>query len=188
MSYLVEIKARGMKPTPRLTEYIDKKTQKLERYLNEIDTAKVEISHNKNARDVNDRFVTQITISGKGFVLRSEERLDDIYAAFDSALDKIHRRIEKYKGKSYRGRGDGATIARIEEELAFGAISEETEFLIARRKKLSLIPMDEEDAILQSEMLGHQNFFIYYDINSNSVNVIYKRRDGSFGIIETEIA
>ena len=188
MSYRVDLKARGLKPTPRLTEYIDNKTLKLEKYLSEIDSAKVEISHNKNARDANDRFVAQITISGKGFALRSEERTDDIYVSFDSALDKIHRRIEKYKGKTYRGRGSGASIAKIEDELSQQSIEDDTEVQIARRKKLSLFPMDEEEAILQSEMLGHQDFFIYYDINSNSVNVIYKRRDKSFGIIETEVA
>jgi putative sigma-54 modulation protein len=188
MSYQVELKARGINPSPRLTEYIDKKTLKLERYLGEINTAKVEISHNKNSRDVNDRYVAQITISGKGFVLRSEERLDDIYAAFDSALDKIQRRIEKYKGKTYRGRGDGASITNYENEIDMEVSAEDSLYQIARRKKLSLIPMDEEEALLQSELLGHDNFFIYYDINSNSVNVIYKRWDATFGIIETEIA
>lgn len=187
MTIQIDIKIRGMKESPRLHDYVDSKALKLERYLSEIDFVKVEVSHNKNARNANDRFVAQITISGKGFVLRSEERMDDIYAAFDSAIDKIHRRIEKYKGKRYRGKDDGRAIAKIEEELSYRSTIEEEDVIIVKRKKMLLIPMDEEDAILQSEMLGHQDFFIYYDVNLNSVNVIYKRRDNAFGIIETEI-
>ena len=188
MSYQVELKAKGTKPSPRLVEYIETKTKKLERYLSEIDTAKVEISHNKNARNANDRHVAQITIYGKGFMLRSEERMDDIFAAFDSAIDKIQRRINKYKGKIDRSRGGGGSLSDLEADFGYEIDLEDEEFQIKRRKKLHLIPMDEEEALLQSEMLGHENFFIYYDINSNSVNVIYKRRDGTFGIIETEIA
>ena len=188
MSFQVDLKARGLNPKPRLIEYIDSKTIKLERYLSEIDSAKVEISHNKNARDANDRFVAQITVQGKGFMLRSEERMDDIYAAFDSAIDKIQRRINKYKGKNFKKRSSGLPSAKMEADFGYEIDLEKDEFQIARRKRLSLIPMDEEEALLQSEMIGHENFFIYYDINSNSVNVIYKRRNGSFGIIQTEIA
>jgi putative sigma-54 modulation protein len=113
MSYQVELKARGTKPSPRFVEYIETKTKKLERYLSEIDAAKVEISHNKNARNANDRHVAQITILGKGFMLRSEERMDDIYAAFDSAIDKIQRRINKYKGKIDKGRGGGGSLSDL---------------------------------------------------------------------------
>jgi putative sigma-54 modulation protein len=82
----------------------------------------VELAHHKAARDAQDRNVVQITVFGKGFTLRSEERADEALAAFDQALDNMQRQIERYKGKKYHGRGDGRSAAEVLDDV----IDEET--------------------------------------------------------------
>jgi len=186
MTFQVEITGRNMEVTDRLNDYVTKKVNKLDRYLSGIDEARVDLAYIKSARSASDRQVAQVTVRGKGFILRSEERADDIFAALDTALDKMQRRIERYKGKHHRGRGDGKSAAEvvpqpvIEEE-------ESTEPVIVRRKHFLLTPMDEAEAIEQMHMLGHENFFIFFNATSNGINVLYLRRDGTYGLIEPEI-
>jgi putative sigma-54 modulation protein len=179
-----------MEVTDRIQDYVTKKISKLDRYLTGIEEARVDVAYVKSARSANDRQVAQITVRGKGFILRSEERADDVFAAFDTALDKIQRRIERYKGKRFRGRGDGRSAAEVTPAETH-PVEEETGELgpvIARRKRFMLIPMDENEAIEQMELLGHENFFVFFNVNTNSVNVLYRRRDGTYGLIETEMA
>src|SRR5512144_3012602 len=116
MAQKIETVARNMRLTDNIRDYVEKKASKLERHLQEIDEVRVELSHIKSARNALDRQVAQITVHGKGFILRSEERADDIHAAFDAALEKIQRQIDRYKGKHYRGRGDGRSAAEVAEE------------------------------------------------------------------------
>src|SRR6187397_659857 len=115
MTQKIETVARNMRLTDNIRDYVEKKAAKLERFLQEIDEIRVELSHIKSARSALDRQVAQITVHGKGFILRSEERADDIHAAFDTALDKMQRQIERYKGKRNRGRGDGRSAAEVVE-------------------------------------------------------------------------
>ena len=188
MTLEVDIYGRNLEITDRITEYVDRKVSKLDRYLPGIDEARVDLAYVKSARSASDRQVAQITVRGKGFVLRSEERADDIFAAMDIALDKMQRRIERYKGKRYRGRGDGKTVA----DLVTPAIEEEEESgelppIIARRKRFLLVPMSELEALEQMSMLGHENFFIFFNANTDAINVLYRRRDGTYGLIEPEI-
>jgi len=185
MTVPVEIFTRNMEVSERLQNYIDKKIAKLDRYLPGIEEARVDVTYAKSARNAADRQIAQITVRGKGFILRSEERADDIFAALDTALDKIQRRIERYKGKHYRGRGDGRSAA----EVVTAVVEEEAEPqpIIAKRKKFAVTPMDEMEAIEQMNLLGHDNFFVFFNTNSGSINVLYKRRDGTYGIIEPEI-
>ena len=109
--------------------------------------------------------------------------VEDIRAALDLVLDKIERQVDRYKGKRNRGRTGAAPISEITQE----TITERQEPLIARRKKFTLVPMDELEAIEQMNLLGHEDFFIFYNADTNSINVLYKRRDGSYGIIEPEL-
>lgn len=187
MTLDVEITVRNMELTDRVHDYVVKKVSKLDRYLNGIDEARVDLAQAKSARSATDRQVAQITVRGKGFILRAEERSDNIYSAIDTALDKIQRRIYRYKGKRYRGRYDVPEFEEPSQEVE--EIEEEVETIpiIARRKKFSLVPMDEMEAIEQMQLLGHENFFIFYNGNSNSINVLYKRRDGTYGLIEPEL-
>jgi putative sigma-54 modulation protein len=168
---------------------VNKKVSRIDRFLGGVDEARVDLAYVKSARSAADRQVAQITVRGKGIILRSEERADDIYTALDAALEKLQRQMERYKGKRHHGRGDGRSAAEvipqapIEEE----AEPEEMEPVVVRRKRFVLAPMDETEAIEQMALLGHENFFVFYNANSNAVNVLYRRRDGNYGLIEPEI-
>jgi len=188
MTLAVEIYGRSMEVTDRLTDYVTKKVSKLDRYLPGIEEARVDLAYVKSARSASDRQVAQITVRGKGFILRSEERADDIFAALDTALERMQRRIERYKGKHYRGRGDRKSAAEVvpppvevEEESA------ELGPAIVRRKRFMVSPMSELEAIEQMDLLGHENFFIFFNANTNGINVLYRRRDGNYGLIEPQI-
>src|SRR4030066_28387 len=135
MALQIEITGRNMEVTDRLNEYVTKKASKLDRYLNEIDEARVDLAYVKSARSAADRQVAQITVRGKGFILRSEERADDIFAALDTAIDKMQRRIERFKGKHYRGRGDGKSTAEVIPPLSKDEESSELGPAIVRRKR-----------------------------------------------------
>jgi len=184
MANKVEVLARNMRLTDNTREYVEKKAAKLERYLQEIDEIRVELSFAKTARNANDRQVAEINVRGRGFLLRTEERADDMHAAFDAALDKMQRQIDRYKGKHYRGRGDGRSAAEVlEDEMP---VDETGELLpmIARRKKFIVLPMTEEEAVEQMRLLGHDNFFIFFNPEQNSIQILYRRRNGTYGLIE----
>ncbi len=191
MSNKVEVQARNLHLNDSLKEYVTTRSEKLERYLQEIDEIRVELSHIKTARNAADRNVAQITVRGKGFILRTEERADETHVAFDAALDKMQRQVDRYKGKRTRGRGDGKSAGEV---LAAEAADEmpmdetgELLPLVARRKKFVLLPMNEDEAVEQMRLLEHDNFFIFYNAETSKVNVLYRRRNGSYGLIEPEV-
>ena len=134
-----------------------------------------------NARKIEEREVVQITVQGKGFILRAEERSADIASALNLAVDTLQKRIRRFKGKrSQRWKQAGGVDELIPEE------EEEWEDtpVIARRKQFSLRPMDEWEAIDQMELLGHTNFFVFYNAQTEAINVLYRRHDGSLGLIQ----
>ncbi len=183
MALEIQIYVRNMEVNDRIREYVNKKASKLDRYLNGIDEARVDLDFIKSARSANDRHVAQITVHGKGFILRAEERADDLFAAFDTAVDKMQRQMERYKGKHFRGRGDGKSASEVVETVQ-EVPDEEVGAVIARRKKFVLTPMDEMEALEQMALLGHEEFFVFYNANTSAINVLYHRRDGSYGLIE----
>ena len=186
MTIKVDIFGRNLDITERITQYITKKVSKLDRFLGDIEETRVDLAYNKSARNSADRQVAQITLRGKGYTLRTEVGADDIFAAFDSALDKMQRQIERFKGKRTRGRGDGTPASEVVPEELVVVEADEMP-VIARRKQFTLIPMDEIEAVEQMTLLGHENFFIFYNVNSNSVNILYRRRDGTLGLIDPKI-
>lgn len=186
MTIEVQVYGRNLEVTDRIFDYATKKVSKLDRYLNGIEESRVDLGYVKSARSASDRQVAQITIRGKGYILRAEERSDDIFTALDAAIDKMQRQMGRYKGKHYRGRGDGKTAAEVIEPVE----EEKTEAqgqTIVRRKQFILTPMNEAEALEQMSLLGHENFFVFYNARTNAVNVLYHRRDGSYGLIETEL-
>lgn len=188
MDLKIDIFARNMEVTERVQDYIEKKVSKFGRFITGVDETRVDLAYIKSARNSSDRQVAQITIRGKGFILRTEERADDLYTAIDEAVEKMQRQIERYKGKKQRGRGDGTPASEVGAE-PISAIDEAEgqPVVIARRKSFTLVPMDEFEAVDQMRLLGHENFFVFYNVNSNSLNVLYVRRDGSYGLIEPKI-
>lgn len=189
MTQNIEIVGRDFEVTDRITDYITKKVTKLDRHLSMIDETRIELSYIKSARSALDRYVAQMTVRGKGFILRSEERADDIRAAIDIALEKLDRQVSRYKGKHFNNRGDGKSAAEVVDvspEFLAELESEEPP-VIVRRKKFDLIPMAEEEAIEQMKLLGHDNFFVFYNAKIGAVNVLYRRRDGTYGLIEPQV-
>ena len=187
MTVKIDIFTKNLELTDRLNEYVITKVQKLEKFLDEVDECRVDLSHTKTARNANDRHVAQLTLRGKGFILRSEERSDSIFSAIDAAVDKMRRQIRRYKGKRDRGRGDGQTIGEAVGAPAGEESIEEEEPMIVRRKHFVMVPMDELEAVEQMQLLGHENFFVFYNANTSQFNVLYRRRDGTYGIIIPEI-
>lgn len=186
MSKKIELFVKNLTLTDDLQKYVDKKATKLDKYLKSIDEIRVDLSYAKTARETANRFIAQITLRGKGFILRAEERAEEITTAVDKVMDKIERQIERYKGKRYLKRPENLGDATLASESAAEA-AEEGRPVIARRKTFTLIPMDELEAIEQMTLLGHEDFFIFYNAKTNKINVLYKRRDGTYGLIDPVI-
>jgi len=185
MAVEVEVYARNLEIGDQLKDYITKKASKLDRYLNEIEHIRVDLNFIKSARSAKDRNVAQITVRGHRALLRVEERNADISAAFDTAIDKMQRQLDRYKGKHFHGRGDGRSASEVVPvPMETGG---EDQQVVARHKTFDLIPMIEAEALEQMKLLGHDNFFIFFNIETNSINVLYHRRDGTYGLIEPKI-
>jgi putative sigma-54 modulation protein len=185
MTVSVEITYRNLIIDDQFKEYITKKAAKLDKYLNEIEVVRVELGHGKEGQQKSDLFVSQITVKGHRVLIRIEERGNNLNKVFDSSIDKIQRQLERYKGKRHHGRGDGRSAAEVVIEQTE---ENKTEYpVIARHKTFDLIPMSESEALEQMKLLGHDNFFIFYNVETNSINVLYHRRDGSYGLIEPRI-
>ncbi len=184
----VEVQARNLRLTERIRTYVEKKAAKLDHYLSLIEDAHVELTHHGSARSAKDRNVAQVTVRGKGLLLRTEERADEILAAFDAAIDKLHRQIDRYKGKHYHGRGPGhPAVKGMPKGSRLTDKARGPSPLIVRRKQFLVLPMNELEAIEQMRLLGHDNFFIFYNPETSRINILYRRRDGSYGLIEPEI-
>ncbi len=174
------IQGKNIEVTDRLREYVEKKVGKLDRYLPTITEARMELSV-EGTKSAKDRQVAQLTLRSKGTLLRAEERTADMFASIDAIVDKMYRQIVRYKGKRYgRGRGPGE-VPPVEE------FEEEPPRRIVRTKRFQVAPMDEEEAIEQMELLGH-DFFVFFNVNTDGINVIYRRKDGDYGLLEPELA
>ena len=150
MAVQVVINVRNMELGDRLQDYITKKVAKLDRYLDTLEEAKVDLTYVKSARSASDRQVAQLTIRGKGVLLRAEERTDDIFASVDAVLAKIYRQIERYKGKHWRSRGDGRSAADVAPDVPEAQTDlAETDEIVVRRKRFMLTPMNVREAIEQ---------------------------------------
>ena len=178
------IRGENIEVTPAIREYVESKIEKVERYFNEDLNANA----NVNLKVYNDRQTkVEVTIPMKNLTLRAEERHNDMYAAVDLIVDKLERQIRKHKTKvnrKFRDReGVGVYFATATQA---GPATESTdeEYTIVRTKQFDLKPMDQEEAVLQMNMLGH-DFYIFTDAESDATNIVYKRRDGKYGLIET---
>lgn len=185
----VTIYTRNMNLRDVTEDYVNKKVGKFKRHLPIIDEIRVDLSHEKNARDANDRNSAQITLMGKKLLLRVEERSSDLMAAIDLAVEKMDRQIHRYKGKNWNKKHSHSPLPDEFLDLPDFDIEEDEEEIpeIVRRKEFIIYPMDELEALAQMKMLGHENFFIFYNANSSKVNVLYKRRNGTYGLIDPEI-
>lgn len=174
----MELVIRGdkIKVTEAMKNYIEEKVGKLDKYIEDSNNIRANIL----VKVKNHNQIIEITIPLKSFILRSEESQEDIYAAVDKAVDKLERQIRKNKTRlmSKQAKTYDFSFSEIEE-------ADEEEEKIIKRKKIEVKPMDEEEAIIQMELLNHQ-FYMYKDSETNQTVVVYKRKDGGYGIIESE--
>lgn len=171
-----KILGRNIEVTEGLKDSVEKKIGKLEKYFNENSEVKVTLTVEKN------RHIIEVTIPTNGVIIRGEEAKEDMYSAIDCVVDKIERQIIKHKDKLEK-RGDYNQSLRFSEIPSDVEVEDETK--VVKTKKFALKPMDVEEAVLQMNLLGH-NFFVYRDGETNEVNVLYKRKDGNYGLIEPE--
>ena len=162
--------------TDAIKDYTEEKLGKLDKYFKDDD-----ITANVLAKVRGNSQIVEVTIPTSKFILRSEEEHDDLYAAIDLVTDKLERQIRKNKTRLNRNVKESVKEFNFDYELP---IEEEAKETVVKRKKLEMKPMSEEEAVLEMELLGH-NFFVYKDMDTNSINVLYKRKDGDYGLIET---
>ncbi len=187
MAVQITIHGRDLSITPKLREYVEKKVGKLDHYLPSITEARVDLAEVASARSAADRHVAQLTVHGPGMVLRAEERKDDLFTAVDEVMEKMHRQIERYKGKHMRGRGNGVGVEGVLPAAEEEAPEEPQVGRVVRRKRFVMTPMAEAEAIEQMQLLSHEDFFVFYNAETSRVNVLYRRNDGDLGLIDPEI-
>lgn len=189
---IVLVHGRNVEITDWIEEYVAKKVQKLERLLPNLNDVRTEISQ-MATKSAADRYTVQITMWSNGQILRAEETTSDIFASIDAAVDKISRQIERFKGRvTTERRRTTASVAAQSELVAAAVAAADTEpepltGEIIRRKQFVILPMNEEEAVEQMELLGH-DFFVFFNPDSRVANVLYRRKDGNYGLLEPQIA
>lgn len=185
-----EIHGDNLTITDAIRNYIEDKIGKLERYFNNVPNS---VAHVKVKTYSNSATKIEVTIPLKDVTLRAEERHDDLYAGIDLITGKLERQVRKYKtrvNRKHRDRGDQEVFVAEVQEASPGEVSgaeesvSDSEIEIIRSKQFSLKPMDSEEAVLQMNLLGH-DFFIFTDRETDGTSIVYRRKDGKYGLIET---
>lgn len=183
----ISIHGHNIEVTPRLRNYVEKKTGRLDRYMPNLDNLRVDLSA-ENARNAVERQIAQVTVrDNRGTILRAEERSNDMFAAIDAVVDKLYRQISRYQGKRKRKwRGEANDEIALGEPLPIEETYEETEDQkIVRYKRFILQPMIADEAVEQMELLGH-DFYVFFNMEDDAINVLYKRHDGNYGLLQPE--
>ena len=189
------IRGKKLQLSKAVENYVNKKMGKLAHLLPSIVETKVEISKEK-AKSPTNRYVVQVTVKSDGVLIRAEEKQADVYAAIDAADDVIRKQIGRFKGKYYlRNRRAArqrkelgvAVAAETEAEIQMETERKRVPDVIVKAKRFPVKLMTVEEASVQMELLGH-DFFIFLNADNNSFNVLYRRKDGAYGLIEPEVA
>lgn len=173
------IRGNKVKVTEPIRSYIETKIGKIDKYFEKPEQMMANVVIRIRGREQ----IVEVTIPTNKFILRGEESNNDLYAAIDLVSEKIERQIRKNKTRmSHKNNRKNFTDFNINFEIEK---EEEEKTKVVKRKTVETKPMSEEEAILQMNLLGHE-FFIYEDSNTNVISVLYKRKDGNYGIIETK--
>ncbi|SIS70439.1 ribosome hibernation-promoting factor, HPF/YfiA family [Salimicrobium salexigens] len=178
------IRGENLEVTDSIRDYVEKKVTKLERYFDTPPSSEVHV----NLSVYNKEQTIEVTVPMKNLLLRAEEHNADLYAAVDLVVDKLERQIRKHKTKVNRkARQEGApkhVFAEMERDAQNRLDEDDEEVKIVRTKRFDLKPMVSEEAALQMDMLGH-SFYVFTNAETDETNIVYKRRDGRYGLIET---
>ena len=183
------VRTKDRKLTPAEDEHIRKKVNRLSRHLENVTDAEIVVTQERSKRG--ELQTVQLTLRANSVLLRAEESDLELFNALDAALDNIDRRIERFKGRHARRRKshsnrdalpvvlNGAADDEVEEE-------EAAPRPIVRTKRFTVQPMTKEDAVEQMELLDHP-FFVYWDAEDKQFAVLYRRHDGTYGVLEPEL-
>ena len=156
----------------------EKKLNKLDRYFNKEAETLIRFRQQRGGRNI-----AEITVSVDGLILRAEENSNDMYLSIDRAVDKLESQIRRYRTKL--GKRVREARAEVPEEVVEPTFQQEVNYDVVRVKKFSVKPMDVDDAITQMELLGH-NFFLFVNAETSAMNVLYRRNDGTYGLLVPE--
>ena len=179
----ITVRGKNLDITPSLKEYVEKRVKKVTKYFDKTGDITVILSVEKGRHQTGNFHHVEVTVPVIGLLIRGEERTADMYSSIDQVMDKIEKQIGKYKTKlekKFRGSGFRADVAST-----VVVPPEMEEDAIVRTKKFAVKPMDAEEAILQMNLLNH-DFFMFLNIESEQVNVVYRRKDGCYGLLEPE--
>ena len=176
---IITISGKQMDVTDSLREVINDKCEKLDKYFHNDIPMTITLSTEK------ERHIVEATIPFAGAIIRAEEATADMYTSIDGVVDILERQIRKHKNKLQQRNRASETI-RFENVVADTTTEESDESKIVRTKRFPIKPMDKEEAVLQMDLLGH-NFFVFMDGETGDVNVVYKRKDGNYGLIEPQL-
>jgi putative sigma-54 modulation protein len=169
--------------TPALKEYAEGKLNKLNRFFDHLQEIHIVESVLRN------QHIVEVTLKADGTIIRAEERSPDMYTSIDLVLDKLERQLKRYKGRYLtrtRESLEGLKPAELTLSSAEELPAEELAPNIMRTKRFAIKPMDPEEAALEMELIGH-DFYVFRNAESSEVNVIYRRRDGNYGLIDPSI-
>jgi putative sigma-54 modulation protein len=177
-----QVKGRNLEVSDSIRGYAEEKLGKLERQLTDP-RVELELSLEKNP-SIAANHVAEATIWTDGPVLRARESSSDMRASIDQLVEKLERQVSRYRtrGRSRRRRAARAGGPAVE---SIPVVADEAEPRIVKTKQFAVGPMGPEEAVLQLELIGH-DFFVFRNADSSEVNVVYRRRDGEFGLIEPQ--
>lgn len=179
----ITIKGKNVEVTKALRDYAEKKVSKIQRFFEgDMIDAQVTMGIEKGLH------IVEVTMQINGLLLRGEEKTGDMYASVDGAVDKIERQIRKYKtriNRRLRQIGTHLVEAAFAPEGPEVAEEAEDEARIVRTKRFAIKPMSVQEAVMQMELLGH-DFYVFSNAETEEVNVVYRRKDGNYGLIEPE--
>jgi putative sigma-54 modulation protein len=183
----LQIIGKNVKVTQSMRDYVQKRVDRLVRYLPSIDDAKVEINQEKTKAPEH-RFTAQITIRNRGMLLRGEERSINANAAVDMVVEVLARQIKRHKGKINK-KDKAVSIARQVGDMETGVISRKRATLpeVVKVKRFIVKSMTVDESTEQMELLGH-DFFLFVNDETGELNLIYRRKDGNYGLIVPEMA
>jgi putative sigma-54 modulation protein len=178
----LQVKGKNLEVSDSLQRYAEEKLSKLERHLNDATRLELELAVEKNP-SISDKQVAEATIWTKGPILRARESSDDMRASIDLLAEKLERQVKRYKEKRQRKQVARHGPHHQHDEEVRPVVPEEAEPVIVKTKQFAVKPMTPEEAVLQLELIGH-DFFVFRNVESSDVNVVYRRRDGNYGLIE----
>lgn len=172
------VRGKNIEITPALKEYVEKRIGKVTRYFDTVGEITVILTVEKS------RHIVEVTVPLNGMLLRGEESTTDMYASIDLVIDKLEKQIEKYKTKLARKLRSG--ILKPDAASVSTPALDSDDFPLVKTKRFAVKPMDVQEAIMQMNLINH-DFFVFTNADTEDVNVVYRRRDGAYGLIEPEI-